>query len=75
MLLSELKLSPFKSFLDRNQKIPDPLTFLVAIVLQQPYLLLVEVSVPAAIPAREERVRQDLTSAIERISISVITPE
>lgn len=30
--------------------------------------------VPAAILAREERVRQNLTSAIERISISVITP-
>lgn len=51
------------------------LTFLVTVVLQQPYFLLVEVSIPAAVLAREERVRQDLTSAIERISISVITPE
>lgn len=53
----------------------EALTFLVTVVLQQPYLLLVEVSVPAAVLAREERVRQDLASAIERISISVITPE
>lgn len=47
--------------------------FFVAIVLQHPYFFLVEMNVPAAIFTWKESVRQDLASAIKRISIAVIT--